>query len=93
MDEYYEELKNYNFRNCYNERDDSWCCNTMTNFSYGARRKYTYTDESPDLTLNIEVYDYKIANRYRKQKDYLVSKENRMEPPFRNERYMKIGLK
>lgn len=93
LDEYYEELKNYNFRNCYNEKDDTWCCNTMTNFSYGARRKYTYTDESPDLTLNIEIYSYKIANRYRKQKDYLVSKENRMEPPFRNERYMKIGLK
>lgn len=63
--------KDYSY--CYDEERDHWTCYQMTSFIYGGKPNYKPTYEHPYLTLFIEFYDYRIANRYRKKKDYLVS--------------------
>lgn len=78
---------------CYNQKDDSWTCYTHFVFSYGLRDKWKLTEEEPGLTLNIELYDVEIANKYLKKKDKLVNpREVEHSDYFRNENYIKIEL-
>lgn len=88
-----EVFERNDYRYNYHEKDDYWVCNDFVYFSWCARAKAKFSNEKPPLTLIIELYDYKIANRYTKKQDYLVSPDDREEEPFRNESYFKIKVK
>lgn len=87
---FFEEICDDDIANCYMEDTDSWVCNIWTSFSYNARDKANFTDESPYLTLYLELYDVTLANKYLKSKDKLISSNERNTDYFRNERYMVI---
>lgn len=88
---FYIDLTEADLANCYNEKDDSWTCYTFFVFSYGLRDKAKFTENRPGLTLNIELYDIDIVNRYRKDKDILVDpKQVDHSTYFRNDHYIKI---
>lgn len=91
---FFVDLTEEDIEYCYNKKHDSWTCYTHFVFAYGLRDKYKFTQEEPGLTLNIELYDVEIANRYLKKKDKLVDpKEVDHSNYFRNEKYIKIKLR
>lgn len=90
---FFVDLTEEDIEYCYDKKRDGWTCYTHFVFAYGLRDKYKFTEEEPGLTLNIELYDIEIANRYLKKKDMLVDpKEVDHSNYFRNEKYIKIQL-
>lgn len=78
---------------CYDEEKDHWTTYTMYTFAYALRTKPKFTEEKPGLTLNIELYDIDIINRYKKHKDRLIDpREVDHSSDFISERYTKIKL-
>lgn len=90
---FFIDLTEEEIESCYDSKHDSWTCYTHYTFAYGLRDKYKFTEEEPELTLNIELYDIEIANRYLKKKDKLVDpRKIDHHSFFRNDSYIKIKI-
>lgn len=66
-----EELSDDKNRRNYDRKRDIWTCD-MCYFCYGGYQKAKYTHEKPGCSLCLEMFDMDIANRYLKEKQYLV---------------------
>lgn len=90
---FFVNLTEEEIKSCYDAKHDSWTWYTHYIFAYGLRDKYKYTEKELGLTLNIELYDIKIANRYLKKKDKLVDpRKIDHHSFFRNDSYIKIKI-
>lgn len=84
---------------CYNYHGDKdyWVCN-MRYFQYGGYDRKKYSHERPGCTLALEMYDIDIANRYLKEKDYMVSNNKSRQVQgitpytYASESYFKISI-
>ena len=71
----------------YNEERDSYMCDKPYCFCWGGYHKAKYTNERPGCTMNVEIYDMNIVNRYLKDKDILVENAKVREVKNRIEGY------